>query len=123
MTEKIMIADLPEFDASLYLDNDEAIADYLTAIIEDSDSALLAAALGDIARGGLNDRVYASKRKISPVIEITSGAHSILREESCRFLVGLKLTDYSESLVLTSFTVNRLCQQCELPYSCLFISQ
>ena len=50
MTDKINIANLPEFDASRYLDSDVAIAEYLTAIIEDGDSALLAAALGDIAR-------------------------------------------------------------------------
>jgi len=51
MTEKIGIADLPEFDASRYLDSEQAIAEYLTAIIAEDDSALLAAALGDIARG------------------------------------------------------------------------
>ena len=50
MTEKISVTGLPEFDASVYLDSEEAIAEYLTAIIEDGDSALLAAALGDIAR-------------------------------------------------------------------------
>lgn len=50
MTEKICIADLPEFDASRYLDSEQAIAEYLTAIIAEDDSALLAAALGDIAR-------------------------------------------------------------------------
>lgn len=50
MTEKISVASLPEFDASSYLDSEQAIAEYLTAIIEDGDSALLAAALGDIAR-------------------------------------------------------------------------
>ena len=50
MTNKINIASLPEFDASRYLDSEVAIAEYLTAIIDDGDSALLAAALGDIAR-------------------------------------------------------------------------
>jgi probable addiction module antidote protein len=50
VTDKINIADLPEFDASRYLDSEAAIAEYLTAIIEEGDSALLAAALGDIAR-------------------------------------------------------------------------
>ena len=49
MTHKINIASLPEFDASHYLDSEAAIAEYLTAIIDDGDSALLAAALGDIA--------------------------------------------------------------------------
>lgn len=50
MPERIRLADLPEFDASRYLDSDEAIAQYLTAILEEEDPALLAAALGDIAR-------------------------------------------------------------------------
>lgn len=49
MAKKINIAALPEFDAAEYLDSEEAIAEYLTAILEE-DSALLAAALGDIAR-------------------------------------------------------------------------
>lgn len=41
---------LPEFDASLHLDSEEAIAAYLTDILEANDAGLLAAALGDIAR-------------------------------------------------------------------------
>ena len=45
-----MIADLPEFDASRYLDSDAAIADYLSAALQENDAALLAAALGDVAR-------------------------------------------------------------------------
>ncbi len=50
MNQKIPIADLPEFDPSQYLDSEEAIAEYLTAILEENAPALLAAALGDIAR-------------------------------------------------------------------------
>ena len=50
MTEKIKAADLPDFDFSEHLDSKEAMADYLTAILEANDPALLAAALGDIAR-------------------------------------------------------------------------
>ncbi|MCL2345704.1 MAG: putative addiction module antidote protein [Desulfobulbus sp.] len=44
------ISDLPEFDAAEYLNNDEEVAAYLTAVLEDNDPALFAAALGDIAR-------------------------------------------------------------------------
>ncbi len=47
---KIKATDLPEFDATPYLDNKVAIAAYLTDILEANDAALLAAALGDIAR-------------------------------------------------------------------------
>lgn len=50
MSEKIRIADLPEFDITEYLEDDQAIAEYLTIVLEEDDPALLAAALGDIAR-------------------------------------------------------------------------
>jgi probable addiction module antidote protein len=50
MTDKINISSLPDFDASHYLDSNQAIAEYLTAIIGEDNPALLAAALGDIAR-------------------------------------------------------------------------
>ena len=50
MAKKIRVADLPEFDAAEYLDDGKAIAEYLTAMMEGGDSAMLAAALGDIAR-------------------------------------------------------------------------
>ena len=50
MKKRIKVADLPEFDAAPYLDSDEALAAYLTDVIDANDAALLAAALGDIAR-------------------------------------------------------------------------
>lgn len=50
MRRKIKISQLAEFDPSRYLDDDEAIADYIRLAIEDGDSGLLAAALGDVAR-------------------------------------------------------------------------
>jgi len=48
--QRIKVDELPEFDAAKYLDSDEAIAAYLTDILQTHDAALLAAALGDIAR-------------------------------------------------------------------------
>lgn len=39
-----------QWDASEYLDSPEAIAGYLEAAFEDGDPALIAAALGDVAR-------------------------------------------------------------------------
>jgi len=45
-----MAEQLTPFDASEYLDNDEVIAEYLTAALEANDSELLLAALGDIAK-------------------------------------------------------------------------
>ena len=50
MRKTINIDDLPEFDPALYLDNEESIAVYLTGILEANNAALLASALGDIAR-------------------------------------------------------------------------
>ena len=38
------------FDAANYLKDDEDIAQYMSVILEDGDPALIAAALGDIAR-------------------------------------------------------------------------
>jgi len=38
------------WDITRYLDSDEAIAAYLDAVLEEDDPALLAAALGDVAR-------------------------------------------------------------------------
>lgn len=56
MTKRIKVADLPEFDAAPYLDSEETIAAYLTDILQANDSALLASALGDIARArGMGD--------------------------------------------------------------------
>lgn len=61
MTQKIRIADLPDFDFSEHLDSEEAISEYLTAILEENDPALLAAALGDIARArGMSEIAKAS---------------------------------------------------------------
>ena len=50
MTKKIKLLELTEFDPSKYLDDEEAIADYITLAIEDGSPGLLAAALGDVAR-------------------------------------------------------------------------
>jgi probable addiction module antidote protein len=61
MKKKICIADLPDFDFSEHLEDEQAIAEYLTAILEANDPALLAAALGDIARArGMSEIAKAS---------------------------------------------------------------
>ena len=61
MTKRIKAANLPEFDAARYLDSKKAIAAYLTDILEAGDPALLAAALGDIARArGMGEIAKAS---------------------------------------------------------------
>ena len=61
MTKKIKIADLPEFDITEHLDSEQAIAEYLTIVLDDDDPGLLAAALGDIARArGMTEIARAS---------------------------------------------------------------
>lgn len=61
MTDKIKLSDLPEFDITEHLDSDQAIAEYLTIVLEENDPALLATALGDIARArGMTDIAKAS---------------------------------------------------------------
>ena len=50
MTKKIKVSELHEFDAAEYLNSDDDVAAYLTTILEENDPALLAAAIGDIAR-------------------------------------------------------------------------
>lgn len=46
----VKVAELSTFDAADYLDSEEAITAYLNAILEENDDALLASALGDIAK-------------------------------------------------------------------------
>lgn len=61
MTARIKISELPEFDAAPYLSDETTIAAYLTDILEANDSALLAAALGDVARArGMSEIAKAS---------------------------------------------------------------
>jgi probable addiction module antidote protein len=50
MKKKVNVDDLPDFDITQYLDDEQAIAEYLTIVLEENDPSLLAAALGDIAR-------------------------------------------------------------------------
>ena len=61
MTRKIKIADLPEFDLAEHLPDEQAVAEYLTVILEENDPAALADALGTIARArGMSDIAKAS---------------------------------------------------------------
>lgn len=49
-TKKLKIKNLPKFDVVDYLKTEKDIAGYLSAVLEDGDSALFVAAIGDIAR-------------------------------------------------------------------------
>jgi probable addiction module antidote protein len=50
MTTKTKISSLKRFDITEHLDSEEAIAEYITIVLEENDPVLLAAALGDVAR-------------------------------------------------------------------------
>lgn len=57
MTRKIRIADLPAFDMAEHLPDEQAVAEYLTVVLEENDPA----ALGTIARArGMSDIAKAS---------------------------------------------------------------
>jgi probable addiction module antidote protein len=59
--KKVKVSNLPAFDMAEYLEDDVAIADYLSIVLEGDDSALLVAALGDIARArGMSEIAKAS---------------------------------------------------------------
>ena len=61
MSEKIRIADLPEFDITEHLEDDQAIAEYLTIVLEEDDPAAFAQALGTAARAlGMTEIAKAS---------------------------------------------------------------
>ena len=61
MTKLIKINQIPEFNAAPYLSDEATMAAYLTDILQANDSALLAAALGDVARArGMSEIVKAS---------------------------------------------------------------
>ena len=59
--QKINIADLPEFDIAEHLGSDQAIAEYLSIVLEANDPAEFAHALGTIARAkGMTEVARAS---------------------------------------------------------------
>ncbi|MDR2014669.1 MAG: putative addiction module antidote protein [Azoarcus sp.] len=61
MTKKTKISDLPVFDVAEHLTDGQAIAEYLTIVLEENDPAALAEALGDIARArGMSEIAKAS---------------------------------------------------------------
>jgi probable addiction module antidote protein len=61
MTRKTKITDLPEFDMAEHLPDEQAVAEYLTVVLEENDPAALADALGTIARArGMSDIAKAS---------------------------------------------------------------
>ena len=61
MAKKIKISDLKTFDMAEMLDSDQAVAEYLTIVLEENDPAALTEALGTIARArGMTEIARAS---------------------------------------------------------------
>jgi probable addiction module antidote protein len=61
MTKKIKVSGLPEFDMAEHLPDEQAIAEYLTIVLEENDPAEFAHALGTIARArGMTEIARAS---------------------------------------------------------------
>jgi len=61
MTKKIKVSELPEFDMAEHLPDQQAIAEYLTIVLEENDPAEFAHALGTIARArGMTEIARAS---------------------------------------------------------------
>jgi probable addiction module antidote protein len=61
MTRKIKVSELGEFDMAKHLPDEQAIAEYLTIVMEENDPAALADALGTVARArGMSEIARAS---------------------------------------------------------------
>jgi len=61
MTRKIKVSELPECDMAEHLPDEQAIAEYLTVVLEENDPAALADALGTITRArGMSEIARAS---------------------------------------------------------------
>ncbi|MFM8548138.1 MAG: addiction module antidote protein [Betaproteobacteria bacterium] len=61
MARKINVSNLPDFDMAEHLKTDEDVAEYLTTVLEENDSAELMHALGVIARArGMTEVARAS---------------------------------------------------------------
>lgn len=59
--KKVSLTELPEFDMAQHLPDDEAIAQYLTIVLEENDPSALTDALGTIARArGMSEIAKAS---------------------------------------------------------------
>src|SRR5260221_976237 len=83
---------LKEFDASAYLDNDEGIAEYLTAALEDGNPDVFLCAVGNVAKA----------RGMSAIAESTG----LGRESLCKACAPAAKSRYDTVLkVLQSFGV------------------
>lgn len=76
------------FDVAAYLDNDEVIAEYLTAAMEDPNPDMFLAALGDVAkaRGMAQIAKDAGLGRESLYKALSSGAHP--RYETVKAVLG-----------------------------------
>ena len=67
MSKKIKIADLPEFDMAEHLPDEQAVAEYLTVVLEENDPAALADARIDAqGRVALGPLRFAPREAMAP---------------------------------------------------------
>ena len=93
--KKIDVAHLPEFDMAEHLDSDQAIAEYLTIVLEENDPSEWTQALGTIARArGMTEVAKAaglSREALYKALRPDSQPRFDTIARVCRAL-GLKLT-------------------------------
>ena len=93
------------FDAAAYLDNDEVIAEYLTAAAEDPNPEMFLAALGDVAkaRGMAQIAKDAGLGRESLYKALSAGAHpryetinAVLHALGVKFAIVAGATDHPQ---------------------------
>ena len=62
--KKTKLADLKTFDMAEHLDSEQAIAEYLTIVLEENDLAALTGALGTVARARDEEKITAEIESI-----------------------------------------------------------
>ena len=95
MANKIRIADLPEFDIADYLDDEQAVAEYLTVVLEENDASALAHALGVIAKARGMREIAQGAGITREALYKALRAHSAPRLDTVQRVLasmGLKLT-------------------------------
>ncbi len=95
MTKKIRLADLSDFDITEYLENDQAIAEYLTVVLEENDADLLAAALNDVARArgitAIAEIAGISREALYLALRPNVCPHSEMMNHVCQALVAKQI--------------------------------
>ena len=108
MTQKIKIADLPEFDMARQLKTEEDIAAYVTMVIEEGDASELAHAQGVAARArGMSEVAQAagiSREALYRALRSNAKPRFDTVNRVCAAL-GVRLVAQADALAMTSTTL------------------